>query len=123
MAGGGACSGRRGREQHRPLRWKAPAFLGEFKIAEFLTHTWAESSLGLWTTVTEWLSAALPPRRGQLGLAVKSFSKTKKGLALPLLNWNSLRGLLQSPGQTCCHLSSALLFPSPVTLAGALHST
>lgn len=68
MAGNGACSWRRGREFPSP-HWfctslslvaassTAPleerAFLWEADIAEFLTHAWAESSLGLWTTVTK----------------------------------------------------------------------
>lgn len=43
----------RGSQQHSPLRWKA--FLGEVEITEILTHAWDESSLGFWTTVTEWL--------------------------------------------------------------------
>lgn len=136
MAGSGACSGRRGRElpgllhhchssppllspwgslQPSSLRWKALAFLGGLKIAEFLTHAWTKSSLGLRTTVTEWLSVG-PASEG-------GFFKPRKGIAHPLLNRNSLRGPSQGLGQMLSLLCLALRLPflSAVSLAGAFY--
>lgn len=52
-------------QQHSPLRWKA--FLGEVEITEILTHAWDESSLGIWTTVTEWLPVGPVSKEGSFG--------------------------------------------------------
>lgn len=104
-----------GSQQPSSLRWKALAFLGGLKIAEFLTHAWTKSSLGLRTTVTEWLSVG-PASEG-------GFFKPRKGIAHPLLNRNSLRGPSQGLGQMLSLLCLALRlpFPSAVSLAGAFH--